>query len=275
MEEADSEPFGSQEGVLMFAKHLAAGLMIGAGLLVGAATVRADDTIVLKRVKNDAAAQNLPRDVRDAETLDTGGRGGFHGHGGHFYGGHRGFYGGYRGFYGGYRGFYGFGYYPGSYGYGGLYGYQPYYYPSYYYPSYYSYPSISVSTYYPISGSSSGSSVSTLKLGTQTGTAISPARSEDLPAPRQGESLPPPRLERPGDRTFPYDGAPQVPVPMPRPDPELKAKPPANAPDDGKVVSLPARERFTYPAYGDMPIRAGVSQDRPVVIKDDGKKPGR
>src|SRR5207253_8535213 len=101
--------------------------------------------------------------------------------------------------------------------------------------------------------------------------AVNPAGgSEDLPPPRPvggNENLPPPRRVVP-PQTFPYDGAPQVPVPMPRPDPASKVQPPADTPDDGKVVSLPAKDKLAYPAYGDKAVPS-ASYGRTVVIKDD------
>jgi hypothetical protein len=254
----------------MFARSLTAGLMIGAGLLAGA-TARADDTIVLKRVKADAPAQQLQRAVGDEETQDVRYR--------------RGGFVGYRGFGYGYRGF-GYGYYPrvrvGVYV-------SPYYVapPAYYYPSYY-YTSRTIyiaPSYYPIANLNAGSApVFQLKTDRP---AVSPPGIEDLPPPRPAggnedlppprpaggnENLPPPRRVVP-PQTFPYDGSPQVPVPMPRPDPASKGQPPADTPDDGKVVSLPPKDKFAYPAYGDKPVRS--ADGRTVVIKDDAKKPNK
>jgi hypothetical protein len=250
--------------------------MIGAGWLV-ATSVRADDTVILKRTKGDAPAQQLQRDTGDEETQDAR----FRGVG--VYVGYRGGYVGYRGGYVGYRGF-GYGYYPrvrvGVYA-------SPYYVapPVYYYPSYsYTSPSIYIApSYYPIANPSP-SSAPVFQLRTDR-PAVGPAGSEDLPPPRPAggnenlppprpaggnENLPPPRRVVP-PQTFPYDGSPQVPVPMPRPDPASKVQPPADTPDDGKVVSLPAKDKLAYPAYGDKPVRS--ADGRTVVIKDDAKKP--
>jgi hypothetical protein len=79
------------------------------------------------------------------------------------------------------------------------------------------------------------------------------------PAPRQietplpGRPAPAPR----GGQTFPYDGGPQAPVPMPGRAPAPTAEPPAAprpmVPLEGRSVSLPAKPRYTYAAYGEQP----------------------
>jgi hypothetical protein len=228
----------------MIAKRLALGLMIGAGLLAGAASVRAGDTILLKRTKDDAPAQQLQRDTGDADVVAAHWRGRV----GHYYG--------YRPYYGG---FYRYGYYPRVYV--GVYSVPRYYASPVYYPSYYyTYPSVSISTYYPISHTTPAGSSPSFRPNT-----------EQLPAPTPvgSENLPPPRKEVPqGRQTFPYDGGPQAPVPMPLPDPAGQTKPPADPSDEGKIVSLPAKDKLAYPAYGDKPVR----DERTVVTRNDGKK---
>ncbi len=74
--------------------------------------------------------------------------------------------------------------------------------------------------------------------------------------------------------TFPYDGGPQIEVPMPRPDPAAKPLPPPTPPEDGKIVSLPAKEKHAYPAYGDKPIRSAFD-DRTVLTREDLRKPSK
>ncbi len=265
----------------MFAKPLTAGLVAGAVLLV-AATVRADDTIVLKRVKGDVPAEQLSRATDSGDTLDV------HFRGVRVYGGGARYYGGV------YRYGYGFGYY-GPRVSVGLYA-SPYYVaPSYYYPSYY-YPSTTTitvvpSTYYPIANPA-GTSSPTFRLNLDP--PATPGGGETLPRPRPdvptgsgetlprprpdapaapGETLPKPRQDRSGNQTFPYDGGPQAPVPLPRPDPN-GSKPPADVPDDGKVVSLPGSAKFAYPAFGDKAGRS-VFEERTVLTRDDGKKPNK
>jgi hypothetical protein len=292
----------------MIARRLATGLMLGAGLLVGAASVRGDDTVVLKRVKDAAPTVQLQRDVGDAVTEDTGGRGGFGGARGGFVGVRGGFVGfrggavgfrsgfvatrgGFVGVRGGFVGVRGGSFVAVRTGFvgGGFVGvrtwnprvsiavspwwwstpapwwwYSP---PVYVWPSWWTVPTVSVSTFVPIGGSTTLGSSSSFRLNLDT---------TDLQPPANGavignETLPPPRLEpRPGQQTFPYDGKPQLPVPLPLPDPAGQPKPPADSPDEGKVVSLPTKAKLAYPAYGDKTARP--PEDRTVVIKDDGKK---
>jgi hypothetical protein len=91
-----------------------------------------------------------------------------------------------------------------------------------------------------------------LATGRLTGMADRPIEappSEPMPNPGfRGETLPTPR-SRPG-QSYRYDGGPRNPVPMPgivlprkQDDPRLGA--PANR------VGAPARQRMTYPAYGE------------------------
>jgi hypothetical protein len=178
----------------------------------------------------------------------------------------RGYYGGWRGYYGGFRGFYG-GFYGRPYwGYSArpYYGYyarpywgfayaRPYYYPryatfsygfSYYRPAYY------YGGYYcPISAT-----IEIMPRATVLGTAPA-APSSELPPPVPAKPAPPPGPV-PMDRTYPYDGGPANPVPMPQTDPTRRTEPPpATVPLEGRLVSVPAKTKYAYPAYGEQPGR--------------------
>ena len=219
----------------MMGKRFAVGFFVGMGLFVGAAAVRAaDDTVILKRVKEDTAVQNLVWDGRDVETLDARYRG-FHGYAG-----------GYRY---GYRGYYGYGYYP------------RYYYPRvgvgfYAYPSYYYTPSVyyySSPTYYiPVS---EPASISTTTFSLNLAPRLAPAKTDQGP-----EMIPPPRPVKPSQ--------PPETAPPPRPDPSVKPKPPVEPKDEGKLVKYKPAPAFAYRVYDEKPL-----EDRTIVINAaDAKK---
>lgn len=229
----------------MTGKRFAVGLLIGVGLFVGAAAVRAaDDTVILKRVKDDTAVQNLVWDGREVETLDARYRG-WRG----YAGGYRGFYGYGGGYYRPYRGYYGYGYYP-RYYYPrfavGFSAYPTYYdtYPTYAAPSVYYY---SPPTYYiPISTSPTQVFQLNIRPATETGTG-----PEQAPPPRADKVGPPPEV-----------------APPPRPEPAPKPKPTTDPKDEGKLVKYKPQPTFVYRAYDEKP-----AEDRTIVIKtEDAKK---
>ncbi len=225
-----------------------------AALVVTGPSARAGDVFQLALPARDAPSQTLAL-TGGADTLTVGYRG--HYRGGAYY---RPAYRGYAYYRAPYR------YYP-RYSLSLGYGYAPpaYYYapPVYYYSTPpYAYPmSLGVTTY-------------SLPEGNVTYSVTRPA------APR-AEPLPPPV---PRDGTFPYDGGPANPVPMPRAEPGPTSAPRyfhiaplddlrVSLPDDPKTIKEPARGKFSYPAYGEQPRRAGSGPDR-TIIKDE-KKSGR
>jgi hypothetical protein len=186
----------------------------------------------------------------DADTVAVwrrwGGYGGYY-RPSYYYGG----YGGYGGYgYNYYRPYsysYGYSYYrPYSYGYG--YSYYPRYsygysyYPRYYgYGSYYPRYSYGYSYYYPIgSGDACGPQV--VRVPGNPGTTLTP---------QEGAPAAPPAVK---DGTFPYDGGPDRPVPMPKVEDETEGTriPPKTTPRvEGIPVSIPAKAKYVYPAYGE------------------------
>lgn len=253
---------------------------LAAVLLAGAPSARAGDTFRLALDNDDAPVLKLGgADSLDADTLDVGYRGGYHGggyrggyHGGyragyygggyrshyysgyrsHYYSGYRGWYGGYRGGWYGYRPYY-YGWYPRWYSYG----YRPYYYSSYsvgpqvYYADPCYYPTTTTLQVMPPAVSLNGGP----SLRTQ------PTLNADT------ETAPPPQLQ---DRTFPYDGGPRSPAPMPKAEPgQTPIRAPTTLPLEGRTVSLPARTKFAYPAYGEAPLPSsfGSEREKTVVIK--------
>jgi hypothetical protein len=260
-------------------------MLLSAGLLAAAVCVaqpaRGGDTIRLNVPASvDAPTLSLDGKGPDADTVDVGGRGGFHGggfhgggfHGGGFHGGgfhHVGFHGGsfhhvgFHGFHGGFvhhgfygRGFYGYG--RSFYGYGrGFYGYWwPGYYSAYYYPtSLYYYGGYCAPTTYVV------------PISAQVG-----APSLDLntvPMQRVPETLGQPLDRR--DPTYPYDGGPRQPVPLPgglepnQPSPPLEGRIGAAS---VQQTSTATAARYTYPAYGES-LR-GTSLATPTVnLKGD------
>jgi len=285
-------------------RSLAAGLLAGAGLLAWAAPARADDTVRLKLTPgNTAPTVNLKGTGDDAEVMDVGGRGGFHGghvgHGG-FHGGHVGFHGGHVGFHGSHVGFShvgfrgGFGHvgftrvgfgrvgFVGSRGWGwgrggwgrwgwgwGGWGWGGWGWgwgsPGF----------IGVYPWQPIYAPSWPCSPWDWPISDTT--FVTP--SYDLRGSNSAPELAPyPQLVPPngGPRTYPYDGGPAVPVPMPKAAPDQLNVPRTlpDAPTD-RAVALPASggSKFAYPAYGDKPQKTQFAADRvekknePVVKK--------
>lgn len=124
--------------------------------------------------------------------------------------------------------YYGYSHYPRSYGYS----YYPRYYGYSYYPRYY---------YYGI-GLNDACGAETLTL---------PGRSDTAVAPEVRPPANPPAVR---DGTFPYDGGPDRPVPMPKveDEPEGTRIPPKTTPRiEGIPVSIPAKTKYVYPAYGE------------------------
>ena len=234
-----------------------------------------------------------------------GGYGGYRGFGwggyrgiGYGWGGYRGFYRPYYGYgFGGYRGFYrpyygygagypyglglgyggyglgyggyglGYGYGLGGYygGYGLGYGYPVSYYSSYsYYPSYYGYGY----GYCPINGN-----VATMPQATVLNVNPIQVMPQATETPSPAPVLPNPQSAQPQQQqqpqqpqTFPYDGGPASPVPQPRPDANPSSVPVRPVvPAEGRPVSLPAKKKYTYPAYGEQP--STPSGDRPLLIR--------
>lgn len=248
----------------MLRRCVAVAAAIALATVAWVSPVRADDTVRLGL--NSSAPTLTLGGGKDADIIDVHGHGGF----GHF-GGYGGYRGGYYGGYGGYRSYYGGGYgggygsyYPRYYG-----GYSSYYYPRSYggYSSYYSYPRYyggygAYGSYYPsyygsygayggyysrpsfyfgISSGNCGANIVTLPLQPNSSAQVVP--SNPVPAT-------PPATK---DGTYPYDGGPDRPVPMPKVEPEGTQFPKQTVPAEGRPVSLPAKSKYVFPAYGEQP----------------------
>jgi hypothetical protein len=102
------------------------------------------------------------------------------------------------------------------------------------------------------------------RLTRPTDQPIEAPSSQPMPNPYfRGETLPTPRA-RPGE-TFRYDGGPSSPVPMPGAVPSrtqdlLRPGVPTNR------VRAPAKERLSYPAYGEQKTRASANPN--VLVKN-------
>jgi hypothetical protein len=85
-----------------------------------------------------------------------------------------------------------------------------------------------------------------------------------LPPRHQTLDLMPPAQE--GGPTYPYDGGPQDPVPVPK----KTAPAPMKVTPGTKVVSMPQREKLSYPAYGESLRRTSFAVDRQTIpVKAD------
>lgn len=130
---------------------------------------------------------------------------------------------------------YGYSYFPRySYGYSSYYYYPRTYSYSYYYPRPY--------FYYGISLDGSCGSTPTVTLGNP----VLPTTPEVRPQPAPAA----PPVQK--DGTFPYDGGPERPVPMPKvEDPATRIPRQTTPMIEGIPVSMPAKVKYVYPAYGE------------------------
>jgi len=256
---------------------------VGALLLIGAQTARADDDTYRLGGKVDAVTTNLAWDGQDDTVLTRGYRGGF-GYGGYrggYHGGYRGGYygGGYRvgygGYYGGYRvgynhhhhygyrPYYGVGYYRPYYGYASY----SYYAPTYYYSQpYYNYPISCDLTY--------GGAQTYQPMIVNPGSQQQVLPQEVLPQPYT-------KPMQPADGTYQYDGGPKAPVPLPKEPmiPSYQQQAPKLIPaSDGRLVSLPSNQLktgsqggFAYPAYGEQTQPTTFASDRIPLTTVAGK----
>src|SRR5262249_35012576 len=67
-----------------------------------------------------------------------------------------------------------------------------------------------------------------------------------------------------GDGTYDYDGGPRVPIPMPGADPSTRELRGGVSASD-RAVSLPAKGKWVYPAYGEKAHRELPDDDPPRV----------
>ena len=71
-----------------------------------------------------------------------------------------------------------------------------------------------------------------------------------------------------GNGTYRYDGDPQNPLPMPGAEPgpgPTKAIPRPTVPRDGRLVSLPASDPYTFQAYGAQPAAKQQAAETRIV----------